>query len=222
VKKLVLTVALLAAIPNAFAEDRFVTDQFKITLRSGQSPTHKIIRMLPSGYQLKVISSNKSSGYSEVQTKDGKRGFVLSRQLDALPSARVRIVEIEKRLDELQSEPERLAAKLSTLQDAHKKLTSEQKVLSKAKQGIEAELKSIQRTAGSALRISAERNELRKQVGQLIRQVENLKQENRELSNESSQQWFLIGAGVLVSGIILGLIIPSLRVRRRKSSWGSL
>jgi SH3 domain protein len=27
---------------------------------------------------------------------------------------------------------------------------------------------------------------------------------------------------VVVGGIILGLILPSLRVRRRKSSWGSL
>ncbi len=221
-KKLALIIAFIAAAPGAQAADRFVTDQFKITMRSGQSPSHKIMRMLPSGYPLTLIGSDKTTGYSEVQTKDGKRGYVLSRQLDSVPSARERLTAAENKLNELQAEPERLAAKLGTLQTAHKKLVKSQKSLTTEKQGIEAELKSIQRTAGNALRISAERNELRKQVGQLIRQVEDLKQDNRELSNESDQRWFLIGAGVIFFGIVLGLIIPSLRVKRRKSSWGSL
>jgi len=52
--------------------------------------------------------------------------------------------------------------------------------------------------------------------------VESLKQQNRDLGNDSTQRWFLIGAGVVLLGIILGLILPHLRFQRRKSSWGSL
>jgi len=222
VKKTALFMALALALPIVQAEDRFVTDQFKITMRSGQSPTHKIMRMLPSGYRLKLIGNNKETGYSEVQTTDGKRGYVLTRQLNSIPNAKDRLAEVEKRLAELQSEPERLAAKLDSLQTAHKKLTNTHNALTTEKQGIEAELKSIRRTAGNALRISAERNELRKQVGLLTHQVEELKQQNRELTNESDQRWFMIGAGVIVGGIILGLILPNLRVKRRKNSWGAL
>jgi SH3 domain protein len=59
-------------------------------------------------------------------------------------------------------------------------------------------------------------------VAQQTHQVENLKQENRELRNETNQRWFLIGGGVIIVGIILGLILPHLRFQRRKSSWGSL
>ncbi len=126
-KKLALIIAFLAAAPGAHAVDRFVTDQFKITMRSGQSSSNKVLRMLPSGYPLRLIGNDKATGYSEVQTKDGKRGYVLTRYLDAIPSARNRITEIENKLKELQSEPERLAAKLGTLQDTHKKLVSAQK-----------------------------------------------------------------------------------------------
>lgn len=221
-KKIALIMVLALALPTAQAEDRFVTDQFKITMRSGESPTHKIMRMLPSGYQLTLIRSNKGTGYSEVQAKDGKRGYVLTRQLVSIPSAKDRLAAVEKRLSELQTEPAKLAIKLDSLQAAHNKLTNSNQALNKEKQGIEAELKSIKRTAGNALRISAERNELRKQVGLLTHQVEDLKQQNRELTNESDQRWFMIGAGVLIAGIVLGLIIPNLRVKRRKSSWGAL
>ncbi|MCG8428819.1 MAG: TIGR04211 family SH3 domain-containing protein [Chromatiales bacterium] len=221
-KKIALLMVLLAVFSFAQAETRYVTDQFKITLRSGESATHKILRMLPSGEGLQLLSTNKESGYSRVRAQDGKVGFVLTRQLMDIPSARDRLAKAEKRLDELLEEPGRLTAKLATLQENHQRLTTEHKNLQQEKQTLEQELQSINRTAANAIRISNERNELRKQLAALTRQAEDLKQENRELKNDSAQKWFLIGAGVIIGGIILGLILPHLRFQRRKSSWGSL
>lgn len=204
------------------AENRYVTDQFKITLRSGESATHKILRMLPSGERLQLLNSSASSGYSRVRTADGREGYVLTRQLMNIPSARDRLSAAEKRLQELQQEPGRLSAKLAKLQDEHRKLQSQHTGLKQEKTSLDKELETIRRTASNAIRISNERNDLRKVVAQMTRQVENLKQENRELSNNTNQRWFLIGAGVIIGGIIIGLILPHLRFQRRKSSWGSL
>ena len=75
---------------------------------------------------------------------------------------------------------------------------------------------------GELLRITEERNELRQGVADLSRQVATLQQENLDMKNQSTQRWFLIGAGVLGGGILLGLVLPHLRFRRRKTSWGSL
>ena len=80
----------------------------------------------------------------------------------------------------------------------------------------------MKHTSANALRIGRERDELRKSVATLTREVEDLKQQNRDLSNRKTQNWFLIGAGVIIVGILLGLILPHLRFQRRKSSWGSL
>lgn len=221
-KKQLILLLLLAATTQLQAETRYVTDQFKVTLRSGESATHKIIRMLPSGYPVEVVSSNSDNGYSMVRTQDGSSGYILTRQLMQIPSARDRLVKAEQKLQELQQEPGRLSARLSKLQDEFQALTGEHQQLQQEKQRLEDELQAIKRTAANAVRISNERNDLRKQVVSLTRQSANLEQENRELSNDSAQRWFLIGGGVVVGGIILGLILPSLRVRRRKSSWGSL
>lgn len=221
-KRIALALLLLTAAGGLQAETRYVTDQLKITMRSGESTTHKIVRMLPSGYAVELLENNRDTGYSKIRTEDGKTGYVLSRQLMKIPSARERLQEAEARLNALQEEPSRLTAKLMSLQDAHKQLQTAHAQVAGERDNLSQELDGIRRTASNAIRISNERNELRKQVTTLTRQLEDLKQENRELSNDTAQNWFLIGAGVIVGGIILGLILPHLRLQRRKSSWGSL
>lgn len=218
-----LGLALLLSVSGLqAAETRYVTDQFKINMRSGQSTSHKILRLLPSGERLELLGDDKSTGYSRVRTADGREGYVLTRQLMGIPSARDRLSVAEKRLAELQQEPDRLSARLAKLQEQHGKLQNQHQGLKQEKTALDKELETIRRTASNAIRISNERNDLRKVVAQLTHQVENLKQENRELSNNSNQRWFLIGAGVIVGGIVIGLILPHLRFQRRKSSWGSL
>ncbi len=221
-KQIVLGVILLLGFGQLQAESRYVTDQFKITLRSGESPTHKIQRMLPSGSKLELLRSNPKTGYSQVRARDGKTGYVLTRQLLKIPVARDRLVSAEKRLKELLQEPGKLSAKLAALQSEFATLQSSHNGLSEEKERLDKELETIRRTASNAIRISNERNELRKQVARLTHQVEELKQENRELSNNSKQKWFMIGAGIIILGIVIGLILPHLRFQRRKNSWGSL
>jgi SH3 domain protein len=72
------------------------------------------------------------------------------------------------------------------------------------------------------VQIAQERKKLRKQVATMSRELADQEQEIRELKNSTTQRWFLIGGGVLFGGILLGLLLPHLRVRRRKDSWGSL
>jgi SH3 domain protein len=222
VTRLLLVFLCLCGIGHALAETRYVTDRLQIMLRKGESTKHKIIRSLPSGEAVNVLEIDESTGYSRVQTEDGAIGFVLTRQLQDEPVARERLTAIEARLAELQQTPDRLPAKLSELQSAYETLESRHEELEGERDRLEEELASIRRASANVVRITEERSELRKNVADLTRQVANLQQENRDLSNQTSQRWFLIGAGVVAGGILIGLLLPHLRFRRRKSSWGSL
>lgn len=221
-KRLVLLMVLLLGFGQLQAASRYVTDQFEITLRSGQSTTHKILRMLPSGSKVELLKSSDDTGYSLVRTEDGKEGYVLTRQLLSTPVARDRLEKAENRLNELLKEPGKLPAQLANAQTKLDEVQQSRDLLAKEKEKLDNELESIRRTASDAIRISNERNELRKLVAQLTHQVEELKQENQELNNNSNQKWFMIGAGIIILGIVIGLILPHLRFQRRKSSWGSL
>lgn len=203
------------------AETRYVTDIFKITMRSGESTSHKILRMLDSGTALNVLSTNPDNGYSKISV-GGAEGYVLTRQLMRQPSARSQLASLHREIEALKAAPGELRTNLANLQKQHRELSQAHKELRQVKNRQEQELQSIQRTASNAIRISNERNELRKQVADLTREVEDLKQENRDLSNEATRDWFLIGAGVIITGILIGLILPHLRFQRRRSSWGSL
>lgn len=216
------TLLLVLFSATALARTAYVTDELRITLRTGESASHRILRMLPTGEKLTVLSSNAETGYSKVRTDSGVEGFVLTRQLVDQPVARDRLAEAEAEVAALKAAPGELSSRLAKLTDEHKALLAEHEQLKQAKTQVDQEFAALQRTASNAVRIANERNELRKQVASLTREVEDVKQQNRELENKTAQNWFLIGAGVVVGGILLGLILPHLRVRRRKSSWGSL
>jgi SH3 domain protein len=221
IKTIVLLLCLGGYVGAAQGATMYVTDQFKITMRSGESTGHKIVRMLPSGTPVNVLSSNSATGYTKVEAL-GEVGFVLTRQLENEPSARDQVAKLRERLQALQAAPDQLHRDLAQLQSEHQTLQKTHRELERRKQQLEQELESIRRTASDAVRINNERNELRKNVAALTRERENLKQENRDLSNQTAQHWFMIGAAVVVVGIVLGLILPHLRFQRRKSSWGSL
>jgi len=207
---------------NAWAATAYVTDELKITLRTGESSNHKILRMLPSGARLEVLETNTQTGYSRVRTPGGTEGYVLTRQLLKQPVARDQLAKLQQEVDALKKAPGELSKEVTDLKAQLSKLQAEHKTLQREKQAVEQELVSLQRTSANAVRIANERNSLRKQVAGLTEQNAELKQQNQELSNTSLQSWFMVGAGVLAGGIVLGLILPNLRMRRKRGSWDSL
>ncbi len=220
-KKIILLLAGLLTVGVVEADTRYITDQFTVTMRRGQSTGHRIIRMLQSGTPVEVLSVDTKSGYALVRA-DGVDGYVLLHQLQDEPPARERLATAEAKLAELQQAPDKISAQLASLRTEHQALTKDYEQMKAEKQRLEQDLATIQHTSANAVRIAEERNELRTGVATLTRQVEELKQQNRDAENREAQRWFLIGAGVAVGGIILGLILPRLRFQRRKASWGSL
>lgn len=216
---LCLVLLLAASVTNA--ETRYVTDQYEFNLRAGESTRYKILRQLPSGTRLDIINVNEDSGYARVRTEDGLTGYILLTYLQDEPAARREFKAMQARLAELQQEPDKLAARLSILQAEHSALQEDYAILERDKQDLETELAEIRNASANAIQIDRERRQLQEQVSNLLLQVDQLEHRNLELSNQTKQQWFLIGAAVLAIGILIGLLLPSLRLRRRRSPWGN-
>jgi SH3 domain protein len=218
-----LLLASLAVLTTAAnADTQYVTDQYDFNLRSGEGTKYKIIRALPSGTPLEILSVNKTSGYAHVRTEDGKTGYILTRYLQAEPAARSQLADMRSQLEALQQEPDALAARLGKLQQAHEALTAKHDRLQRDNERLEQELAEVRHASANAIRINEERQRLQDQVAELVLQVDNLEHQTMELSNHRDQRWFLIGAGVVAGGIIIGLILPNLRLRPRRREWGSL
>jgi SH3 domain protein len=59
---------------------------------------------------------------------------------------------------------------------------------------------------------------LQQRVIALEREVDELTANNARLAGRNNQNWFVVGAAVLLGGIVIGLVAPSLR-RKRRSDW---
>jgi SH3 domain protein len=219
VKHLLQIAALtLALAGQAMGESRYVSDSLEITMRSGKGTSYGITRMLRSGTQVEVLEDDKNTGYTHVRTKSGKEGWVLSRFLMKTPAARDRLAAAEKSLAELELENRKLETTLAGLKNEKAALSKNLGSLDNQSRKVTQELAEIKRTASSALAIDSENKELKSRVVSVERQLQTLQQENESLKNRTARDWFMVGAAVVLLGIIVGLIIPRIRWRK-KSSW---
>ncbi|UCC57054.1 MAG: TIGR04211 family SH3 domain-containing protein [Gammaproteobacteria bacterium] len=210
---------ILALSGNVLAETRYVSDSLEITMRSGKSTSHGITRMLRSGTPVEILETDKKSGYSHVRTRGGKEGWVLTRFLMKGPAARDRLAKAEKKLAELELENRRVATAIQSIKEEKLSLQRDKQSLAGEHRQVSQELSEIKRTASSALAMDSENKELKSRVVTLERNLQTLQQENESLKDRTARDWFMVGAAVVLMGIIVGLIIPRIRWRR-KSSWG--
>ena len=217
--KVLLILSLsLVLLGKAFADTRYVSDNLEITMRSGKSTGHGIIRMLRSGTPVDVLETDKKSGYSHIRTKSGKEGWVLTRFLMNGQAARDRLASAEKKLAELELENRKMKTTVQGLQDEKKSIEQARTSLAGEHRNVSQELAEIKRTASSALAIDSENKELKSRVVLLERKLQTMQQENEVLKDRTARDWFMVGSGVVLLGIVVGLIIPRIRWRK-KSSW---
>jgi len=221
--KIFAALTLLLSATVAMADNtRYVTDQLEITLRSGQSTKHQIIRMLPSGTPVELLETDDETKYSRVRTSDdGTEGWVLSRYLDEQPSARERLVTVAQQVKQLGDDNRQLQ---QTLKDT----TREKERLSKAlaasdskNEQLSRELDHIKQISAATIEVDTTNQTLKLELQQLQSRYDQAQNTIDTLQDDSNRKWVMVGAGIILLGILIGLIIPKIRWRR-KSDWGSL
>ena len=200
------------------ASTRYVSEELEITMRTGQGVKFGISRMLTSGTKLTVLETNKATGYSKVRTQGGKEGWVLTRYLSNEPSSRNRAAASEQKVANLELEIAKYKEELQALTSQNENSSAENLTLKETSQRLSKELDDLRRTASSAVALDNENRQLKQKLQQMNHDMQAVTIENSALKGSDSKRWFLIGAAVLFGGILLGLIIPRLRVRR-KDNW---
>ncbi len=212
-----ILILLIAPFQLNAQTTRYVTDELEITMRNGQGVEFGIRKMLDAGTALEVLE-NVPNGYSRVKTPDGVEGWVLSRYLTRSPSARDQLSEAEERIANLELEIAEYKEELEQISGKHAEADGENAGLRERASRLRRELDNLRQTASSAVAIENENRQLKTKIQQLVDSNQALKIENSALKENEARDWFLMGGGVLFGGIILGLILPALRLRR-KNSW---
>jgi SH3 domain protein len=217
----VLVLVLTGIVPSfvsAQSGDRWVSDSFEVMMRSGKGNRQSIVRMLPSGTQLELLELDEAEGYARVRTSGGTEGWVLSRYLLTTPPAKVRLPSVEQQLASSQAKRRELQQQLGTVQEERDALKRQVASLESAGGTLQEELSDIRRLSANVIAIDEQNLQLRERLAAAEQTLTELQREKERLESRSAREWFVVGAGVVIVGMILGLILPRIRWRR-KSSW---
>jgi len=218
-RHLFIALTLLAASASAVhaVEYQYVSDSLIITLRTGQGNTYQILKTLPTGTRLEVLETT-DKGYTRVRTSDGTEGWVRTQYLMAEPTAAIQLDEATRKLNNLQEEYDKLRSTLSEVQAERAQLATERDELLNKTKEAEDRLAHLNEVAARPIVLDRENRELQQKNVALEKELQILNQENQALKDRAKREWFIAGAGVLLGGLLLGLLIPRIRWRKQ-SSW---
>ena len=219
-KRILMTIIFtsMALTQVAYAETQYVSDQLRITLRSGQGNQFAIIRALESGVKLEVIEQT-DTGYTQVKLEDGTEGWVRSQYLIDEPIAKHKLLRAEAKLEKLSASLANLKAERNKLREENKSLSATKDELTGENKDISDRIKYLSEVAAKPqLELEKSNSALQQSNIELEKSLQRLDQENQVLRDRSQREWFIAGAGVLLGGMLLGLIFPKIRWKR-KSAW---
>jgi SH3 domain protein len=212
----IAALACLLCATLAHAETRYITDKLSVELRRGPGNEYKITRNLDAGLSVEVVEQTPE-GYSRVHVGDTE-GWVLTQFLTTERSARDRLAVAERAASDAKARAADLERQVAELTAQLGDTKTELDHTRDNHEHVSRELANIKTAAANVVEIQQQNESLRQKTVDRDRQVEELTAANGTLSSRSRQNWFIVGAAVLFGGIVIGLIAPSLR-RKRRSDW---
>ena len=191
-----LALGLLALPLQAQQNDatHWVSDSLPTYVRSGPTDGYRIVGTLTAGEPGTQLET--SGNYTRVQNADGNSVWILTSELQATPSAQVRVPALEQQVAEL-------SAELDGINEQWESRTAAQ---SEALETREARIADLE-ARNEALDAESE------QSRQTIRQLQARLDTQEE---DLLMRYFMYGGGVAGAGLLVGLIVPHLPRRKRK------
>ncbi len=92
----------------------WVSDQLRISMRSGPGNNFEVVRILATGTPLQTKQTR--GDWAEIRLEDGETGWVIARYLDAEKPAQLELPRVRDALDGAEARIEELESQLASLQ----------------------------------------------------------------------------------------------------------
>jgi SH3 domain protein len=214
---IILSLCMLGQI--SWATNAYVSDSFKITLRTGPSSDNKIIAMLPSGEPMEVLESNGDWSHVRLpERREGiNEGWVLSRYLSTSVPWEKQYKSLKEKHDSLRETLPPVQQKLKEALSREKDLSIQLRDTTKALKAIEKEYASLKKGASEYLALRDINDKAQSTLKQAQHDVMNLTEENKVLKYSNAIKWFLAGSVVLLFGLLIGLAMGQRQKKYRSS-----
>lgn len=214
----VIGMMLLCSLTStSWAEKVYVSDSFKITLRSGPSTDNKIIDMLTSGQVLEMLGEEGDWRHVRIQEDEGesKDGWVLSRYIIERVPWEMQANYLKQKNTELQDKLRETRQKLDEAITEKRDLSENLKQTTGTLQTLEKDHSALKRGAEGFLKLKATYESTRASLQSARKELQKVTFENENLRASQMNRWFATGALVLLCGLMIGLMIGRQQKKRR-------
>ncbi|KPQ30245.1 MAG: SH3 domain protein [Marinobacter excellens HL-55] len=209
---------IISSISVAQARTVWVDDQLYLPVRSGAGSQFRIIEnAVPSGTPLEVLEVGDS--YTKVRTPKGTEGWVSSQYLSNQPIAADRLRTATRQLEETRTELNQVSEQLATVTEERNNLQNSESSLSNRSEELQEELQRIQNIASDSINLERRNRELLEDNQRLRNDLEVLTAENERLEASKDSDFMLLGAGLVLGGVLLALLVPMLKPTRKTDNW---
>lgn len=193
-----LTLLTFSITLSAHAEEkRYISDELSTWVRSGPSDDYRLVGTVNAGEEVTLLQTNDGSKYGQIRDANGRTTWIPLAQLSAQPSLRTRVPELEQQVKDLTD-------KLTNIDGSWNQRTADMQ----------------KKVAGSDSVINGLKDENQKLKNELVVAQKKVSAANVQLDDKQRtiiMQWFMYGGGVAGVGLLLGLLLPHMIPRRKKS-----
>jgi SH3 domain protein len=206
--------------PVAHAADRWVSDVLYVPLRSGKGNQFRIVnRGLKTGTPLTLIEEDIEGGWVFVETDKGEQGWVRSQYVINEPTASIHLNNANSKIANLDRQRKQLQNQVEELKNENRQLNKELDNITNKSSKLDKELSTIKQVSSSAIDLHERHQDLMHQHQLIQTELDVLKAENSRLKADSRNTFFIYGALAVGLGVLITLIVPNLRRRKRYSEW---
>lgn len=219
IKKLIPALAIALISVSSWGETRYISDVVLVPVRSGAGNEYRIIHSgIRSGTKMTVLE-NPEGDWAKIRTEGGMEGWVPKQYLSASPTAQLQLNAATSQLKAAMEKAQTLEEQLRTLQGEHKELAAQAKQQAQERDAYAEDLRELRALSADAVNLNQRYQELLARHELIQTEFDAIKAENDRLKSDQTINQWLFGAGLMILGMILMLILPSLRPKKRHSEW---
>ena len=201
----------------SWAEQAYVTDNLKITFRSGPGTQHRIISMLSSGQPVDVLDSQQEWSFIRLpgSAENTAEGWVLSQYLILRPPWEMQAAALSQQNTRLKEQVQALQANLRETQRLKEQLEAKLGETSDTLGKLDKEYQELREGSAEYLKLKQTLETARSKMNRVENDFEKLNEEYKKRKYSERNVWSATGAGILVFGLLIGIVMGR-REKKRK------
>ena len=219
--QLILFTCFSLALP-IHAETAYIKDEVFVPVRSGASPQHRILHKgLKSSTRLEILGRSDDNNWINIKTPGGVEGWMPAQYISTTPTAAIELATAKQNLNRLTQEHSELSDKYKQVSDELAKVKTSLSETETAQQKSTMELHRIKSISSGAIELDIKYQKLLEEHELLQTANDTLNAENDSLKSDQRFSYMVYGAMLVILGMLMAVIIPRLKIKKRNSEWAN-